>query len=75
MSVDIPPKDRPEWVEMAKGQHPMDKYVLQLQLDRVRKKMEREEMTLEEGVDYLYDYFAKYPKGFRRDLEAIFKSW
>lgn len=75
MSVDIPPKDRPEWMEMAQGMHTMHKYVLQLQIDRVTKKMEANEMTLEDGVDYLYEYFSKYPKGFRSDLLEIFKSW
>ncbi|WP_419536732.1 hypothetical protein [Endozoicomonas sp.] len=75
MNADIPPKERPEWIEMAQGQHAMKKYVLQLQIDRVSKKMETNEMTIEEGVDYLYEYFSKYPKGFRSDLEEVFKSW
>ncbi|MFK0571844.1 hypothetical protein [Endozoicomonas sp.] len=75
MSIDIPTKDRPEWAEMAQGQHAMKKYVLQLQIDRISKKMAANEMTVDEGVEYLYEYFCKYPKGFRRDLEEIFKSW
>ena len=56
MSVDIPPKSRPEWIEMAQGMHTMHKYVLQLQIDRVTK-MEANEMTLEDGVDYLRGIF------------------
>lgn len=75
MSTDIPPKDRPEWAEMAQGKHEMKKYILQLQIDRVSRKMKADEMTIEEGVDYLYEYFSKYPKGFRSDLDEIFKSW
>ncbi len=75
MKEDIPPKDRPEWVEMARGQHTMSKYVLQLQIDRVSKKIEAGDMTIEEGVDYLYEYFSRYPKGFKSDLQTIFKSW
>lgn len=71
----IPPRDRPEWVEMAKGQHKMEKYVLQLQIDRVTRGMEDGSMSLEQATDYLYNYFLKYPKGFRSDLTAIFKQW
>ena len=75
MSELIPPKDRPEWAEMAQGQHKMEKFVLQLQIDRVGKKIEASEMSLNEAVDELYGYFEKYPKGFQSDLKQIFKSW
>ena len=75
MTDNIPPKDRPEWAEMARGEHTMNKYVLQLQIDRVSKKIEAKEMTEEEGVNCLYEYFSKYPKGFHSDLKAIFKRW
>ena len=75
MEQDIPPRDRPEWVEMAKGQIKLEKFVLQLQIDRVTREMAADNMTLDGAVDYLYNYFLKYPKGFRSDLVAIFKEW
>ena len=75
MSDLIPPKERPEWAEMAQGQHKTDKFVLQLQIDRVGKKMDAGEMTLYEAIDELYSYFQKYPKGFQSDLRQIFQIW
>ncbi|MGI9278272.1 MAG: hypothetical protein ACR2PX_01385 [Endozoicomonas sp.] len=75
MSDAIPPKDRQEWAAMAQGQIKMDKYVLQLQIDRVSRNMESGSMTLDEATEYLYQYFLKYPKGFRSDLIDIFKQW
>ena len=75
MEQGIPPRDRPEWVDMAKGQIKMEKFVLQLQIDRVTREMAAGNMTLDGAIDYLYKYFLKYPKGFHRDLLAIFKQW
>ena len=75
MKQDIPPKDRTEWSELVQGQHKMDKFVLQLQVDKVHKGVESGQMSMEEAIDYLYEYFAKYPKGFVSDLKAVFKTW
>ncbi|AMO55238.1 hypothetical protein GZ77_11315 [Endozoicomonas montiporae] len=75
MKQDIPPKDRAEWTELVSGQHKMEKFVLQLQVDKVNKGVKSGDMTVEEAVDYLYEYFAKYPKGFTNDLRAVFKTW
>ena len=75
MNETIPPKDRPEWAEMVRGEHKMEKFVLQLQTDRVAKKLAAGNITEEQAVDELYGYFEKYPKGFQSDLKAIFKSW
>ena len=75
MTQDIPPKDRAEWAELVQGQHKMDKFVLQLQIDKVQKGVETGDMTQEEAVNYLYEYFAKYPKGFASDLKAVFRTW
>ncbi|OED42826.1 hypothetical protein ACH42_11610 [Endozoicomonas sp. (ex Bugula neritina AB1)] len=71
----IPPRERPEWVEMAKGQHKMEKFVLQLQIDRISKKLNSGDTSERDAVDELYGYFEKYPKGFQSDLTQIFKSW
>lgn len=75
MRQDIPPKERAEWAELVQGQHKMDKFVLQLQVDKVQKGIESGDITQEEAIDYLYEYFSKYPKGFVSDLKAVFKAW
>ena len=75
MNQEIPPRDRAEWVEIIEGKHKMEKYVLQLQVDRARKSLESGEKNMDEAVDYLYQYFLKYPKGFRSDLLTVFKQW
>ena len=71
----IPPKSRPEWLEMAKGAFKMEKFVLQLQIDRVSKKLNDGSLSEEKAIAELYSYFEKYPKGFQSDLIDIFKSW
>lgn len=75
MKQDIPPKDRAEWAEMVQGQHKMDKFILQLQIDKVHQGIESGSMTTEGAIDYLYEYFAKYPKGFAADLKVVFREW
>ncbi|MGY0217890.1 hypothetical protein ACWJJH_10995 [Endozoicomonadaceae bacterium StTr2] len=75
MSELIPPKDRKEWVEMVEGKHKMEKFVLQLQIDRARKKLEAGDINQDQAIDELYRYFEKYPKGFKSDLVEVFKSW
>lgn len=75
MTNTIPPKDRPEWTEIVKGQHKMEKFVLQLQVDRIEKQLSSQAISIDDAVDKLYSYFEKYPKGFQSDLKQIFKSW
>ena len=74
MTEMIPPKDRPEWAEMVRGEHKMEKFVLQLQVDRVAKKLASGDISEEQAIDELYSYFEKYSKGFQSDLKDIFKS-
>ena len=60
---------------MVKGHYKMEKFVLQLQIDRISKQLDSGGINQESAVNELHSYFEKYPKGFHSDLIQIFKSW
>jgi len=71
----IPPKTRPEWLKLANGRIKPSKFVLQLRVDRVAKRLNAGNITADEAIDEIYGYLSKYPKAFQDELTEIFGNW
>jgi len=77
MSSIVPPIDRPEWKKMITGEieHSYKNYVLQLQSSNLRKKVEKDEISINEAVEEMHALCTKYYMAVRNDFIEIFKTW
>lgn len=73
----IPPKERPEWVQMILGEipHSYKNYVLQVRTYQLHKEIVSGKITQSEAIDDLYALCSKYALAVQHDFRMIFKTW
>jgi hypothetical protein len=77
MNITLPPKERPEWIEMVSGnlQHNYKNYVLQTRTYQLQKEVASGKKTQQQAIDELYELCAKYVLAVQPDFKIIFKTW
>ena len=71
----IPPIEREEWKKIISGEMRFAAFAPRLMVDRLKRRIEKEELSLEGGVKEMFLFFQKYNKAYNKDLKLIFKSW
>ncbi len=71
----LPDKSRTEWRLLVTGELDVKikNYVLQMQIDQIRRSIKYSRMTVEQGVDKLYNICNKYHAILQNDIKLIFK--
>lgn len=73
----IPPKDRPEWTSMVKGEieHQFSNFVLQMKISGYKGRIASGSLAVDEAIDELYELCEKYAVAVQSDFQTIFKEW
>ena len=70
----IPDKSRKEWQELLTGKInvKLENFVLQMQVDQTKRAITNSTLTLEEGVNKIYNLCVKYALAVKPDMNTIF---
>jgi len=70
----IPEKSRKEWQELLTGKInvKLENFVLQMQVDQTKRAITNSTLTLEEGVNKIYNLCVKYSLAVKPDMNTIF---
>ena len=73
----IPPKNRPEWRKMVRGEieHNFKNYVLQIHLHQLTQDIESGRISEENAIEQIYNLCKKYKLVVKDDFTQIFKTW
>lgn len=71
----LPPIEREEWKKILSGKIRFTSFAPRLMVDRLKKRIEKGEISVENGIDEMMLFFKKYNKAYQKDLKLIFKSW
>ena len=75
--ITIPSINREEWGKMITGKikHQYQNYVLQIQLNSLKRQVSNQEISLKEAIKQIYDLSLKYALAVQSDFKQIFKAW
>ena len=70
----IPDKNKPEWRYLLtdKINVKIENFVLQMQIDQTKRAIKSSKISLEEGVDKIYNLCCKYSLAVKNDMKSIF---
>ncbi len=73
----IPDIQREEWGKLISGEiiHEFKNYTLQVQLNRLQKKVKQGKFTAQYAKEQLFSLCSKYYLAANADLISIFKTW
>ncbi len=76
-SYSVPPKNRPEWRKLVRGEivHKFRNYILQINIYQSQKDIADNKITEGQAIDSLYELCSKYVLAVQLDLKEIFKTW
>jgi len=72
----IPEKTRKEWQDLLTGKInvKLENFVLQMKVDQTKRAIKNSKITMDEGVDSIYDICVKYALAVRKDMDTIFNQ-
>lgn len=73
----IPPKSRPEWRQLVRGElsHTFKNYTLQMKVHQCSQFIKEGKLLEQKAIDDLYGLCEKYALAVREDFKSIFKTW
>lgn len=73
----IPPKDRPEWLQIVNQEidYKFKNFVLQMKSAEFSKKIKDGSISQTQAVDEIYSLCEKYALAVTIDLQNIFKTY
>lgn len=77
MKITIPDKNRPEWTDIILGtkEYTYRNYVLQTNIHQLRREVVKEQKTIHQAIDELYELCSKYAIPVQLDFKNIFIKW